>query len=335
MKKRGSEGRKNRFLNEEEAISLIWGVLSHKQHSAGGRVSDPFADDVAWLRTSMQKKLLIIKSDMFVSSTDAPPQMTSKQMASKALTACVSDFAAKGVRPAFAIVSLAIPKGVSTREFLRSLAEGLDETSRRYGIKIIGGDTNSSKSGVVIDCTVGGFANTLVLRRNAKPGDLVGTSGRFGFQSAGLKMLLGAVKTTSRFRDKAVKTVLNPKALLELGLAMSKYLTSCIDSSDGLAISLYHLAESSRVNLELVRVPIAPGVRKFAEINSLDAEELALYGGEEYELVFTFEKKYEMTLSRMGAVVIGRILAKSEAGEEPSVVYRSGILARRGFIHNA
>ncbi|MGI0084822.1 MAG: thiamine-phosphate kinase, partial [Nitrososphaerales archaeon] len=298
---------KQKLLNEEETISLIWQVLSRKQQSSGRTGSDPYGDDVAWLRNEGRKKLLVIKSDMFVSETDAPPQMTPKQMASKALTSCVSDFAAKGVRPEFALVSLALQKGLSTRALVSSLALGFDETSRKYGVRIIGGDTNSTRSGLVIDCTLGGFTDTLVLRRQAKPGDLVGVSGSFGIQSAGLRMLLSEAKSTSSFKISAVQAVLGPKARLKLGLSISKYLTSCIDSSDGLAISLYHLAESSLVNLKLEEVPLARGVRKFAEMNSLDGEDLALFGGEEYELVFTFERKYERVLLRKGVLVIGSV----------------------------
>src|SRR5487761_175117 len=333
MKRMSSQGRQ-RSLNEEETISLIWQVLYRKRRLRRRTGSDPYRDDVAWLRNNKRKKLLVIKSDMFVSDTDAPPQMTPKPMASKALTSPVSDFAAKGVRPRFALISLAVPKRASTRAFVRSLAQGLDETSAKYSIEIISGDTNSSKKGVIIDCTVGGFADALVMRRNAKPGDLVGVSGRFGLQRAGLRMLLGNVKTSSSFRNKALRTVLNPKAQLNLGLAISKYLTSCIDSSDGLAISLYHLAESSRVNLEMERIPIARGVRKFADMNALDAGDLALFGGEEYELVFTFEKKYERRLSRMGAVVIGSVVSKLKGEQEPVVFHGSKTLPRRGWLHN-
>ncbi len=188
---------------------------------------------------------------------------------------------------------------------------------------------------MIIDCTVGGFANTLVLRRNAKPGDLVGVSGTFGLQSSGLKMLLNGAKSETGFKRKAVNSVLNPRANLELGIALSKYLTSCIDSSDGLALSIYHLAESSRVNMELERLPISHGVRKFAILNSLNEEELVLFGGEEYELVFTFNKMHATELSQMGVMAIGRVLSNSKKGEEPSVIYKSKVLPRRGWVHNA
>jgi thiamine-monophosphate kinase len=325
---------RGRHLNEEGVISMIWKTLSPKGVRKGLLSRDPFDDDVAWVSNSSKKKFLVMKSDMFVSSTDAPKQMTPRQMASKAISSAVSDFAAKGVIPKFATISIAIPRHSSSEKFVKSLAAGLRESSRKYKLRILAGDTSGSENAIVIDCTLVGFSDRVVTRRNAKPGDLIGVSGAFGLQSAGLKILIERLESSRLFAKRALETVLNPNAKLDFGLSISEYLTSCIDSSDGLALSLYHLAESSKVNMLLEKIPIAKGVAEFANSNSLNPNDLALFGGEEYELVFTFRAKDLETLSRKGVQVIGKVLSSSSPRRKPQILYRRRIIPRKGWIHN-
>ncbi|MCL5068236.1 MAG: hypothetical protein M1368_07780, partial [Thaumarchaeota archaeon] len=202
-------------------------------------------------------------------------------------------------------------------------------------ILIIGGDTNSSTSGTVIDCSLSGFSDSVVKRRGAKHGDLIGVSGNFGLQSSGLALLLGRAKSTDpSFRKRAEESVLNPNARLLLGLRISRYLSSCIDSSDGLALSLYHLAESSNVDMLLDSIPLAEGITEFASENALRTNDLALFGGEEYELVFTFDMRHAKALSREGIITIGRVVGTKKESY-PSVYYLGKRIARRGWIHNA
>jgi thiamine-monophosphate kinase len=326
---------KSGTLNEEETINLIWRVLSHSKRSAQARRRyDPFSDDVAWFDAKRYSHFVVAKTDMLVVKTDAPPQMTAFQIAFKAVTAAVSDFAAKGVRPSFCIVSIAIPKSLSISSYLIPLAKGFDFAARKYGLKIIAGDTNSTTDGLVIDVPLIGFASRIVKRDGARAGNLVGVSGLFGLQSSGLSLLLRKTRSKSPiFARKAKRSILQPQAKLKLGLSVSNYLTSSIDSSDGLALSLYYLAESSRVNISLDKVPIASGVARFASENNLEPKDLVFFGGEEYELVMTFDPKHEQILKRHGIVTIGKVL-ESDEKEEPSVFLRSQKIERRGWLHN-
>ncbi len=326
---------KQRTLNEEQTINLFWRILSHSKRSTNPPYSyDPYSDDVSWFVNRRSPRLIVTKTDMMVATTDAPPQMTPTQIAAKAVTAAVSDFAAKGVKPSYCIISLAIPKSLATAGYLRSLATGFDLAASRYGLTIIAGDTNSSKDGLVIDVPLIGFANRIVKRSGARAGNLVGVSGPFGLQCSGLSLLLGkAASKNLLFARLAKKAVLAPGARLKLGLSISKYLTSSIDSSDGLAISLYYLAEASNVNVVLDKVPIAKGVAQFASENNLDPKDLVFYGGEEYELVFTFDAKYEGVLKRHGIITIGRVLAKNQK-QKPSIFLKSQRIDRRGWLHN-
>jgi thiamine-monophosphate kinase len=332
-------------LNEEQVIEAIWKILSSLRTKrllplpqTHRKSADPFSDDVVWIKEDRKKieRFIVAKADMIVSSTDVPRQMSPRQISFKAVTSCVSDFAAKGVKPSFGIVSIALSRVSSTRGFVRGLARGLKNACLAYGICILGGDTNESRDETVIDFCLFGFADRIVRRDGARVGDLVAVSGPFGLQASGLKILVEGDSTrlvsSNSFRRRAVASVLNPVARLEVGLEVSKYLTSSIDSSDGLALSLYQLAEASKVCFELDHIPIASGVEKFAKDNFLDPLDLALFGGEEYELVCTFNESQRKLMESKGFTVIGRV-SEGAVRKMPLVKYEDKVVPRKGWIH--
>jgi thiamine-monophosphate kinase len=291
-------------------------------------------DDVALI-----DKGIVIKSDMLVASTDVPSGMKPWQAARKSIVSCISDLAAKGVRPHAAVISLGIPKSCSTRRpVIEGLAEGFAIASNEFGVKIVGGDTNEAGE-LVIDCTMIGFPRLKVPTRNgAKPGDFVIVSGAFGFAPAGLAILLqdaNAITVSSSFRKRAVKSVLEPHPRQSFGLALARYFSSSIDSSDGLAVSLYELASQSEgVDIIIYGIPAVEGLDKFAEENSLDKHELVFHGGEEYEIVATIShakiRQAEAAARKAGVSlhVIGRVQRGSG-----NVFVRNNLLENRGYMH--
>jgi thiamine-monophosphate kinase len=291
-------------------------------------------DDVALI-----DKGIVIKSDMLVASTDVPSGMKPWQAARKSIVSCISDLAAKGVRPHAAVISLGIPKSCSTRRpVIEGLAEGFAIASNEFGVKIVGGDTNEAGE-LVIDCTMIGFPRFKVPTRNgAKPGDFVIVSGAFGFAPAGLAILLqdaNAITVSSSFRKRAVKSVLEPHPRQSFGLALARYFSSSIDSSDGLAVSLYELASQSEgVDIIIYGIPAVEGLDKFAEENSLDKHELVFHGGEEYEIVATIShtkiRQAEAAARKAGVSlhVIGRVQRGSG-----NVFVRNKLLENRGYMH--
>ncbi len=230
---------------------------------------------------------LAAKVDMLVWSTDVPKGMKLWQVSRKAVAMCVSDFAAKGVRPMACLVSLGLPRGMREEE-VEELASGFGRAKEEFDVEIVGGDTNESKE-LVIDCAMFGLSEGMVPRGGARVGDRVMVSGPFGYTSAGLKMIMEGMEAEPRFRDRALRSVFMPEPRLELGITLAgkRLMNSSIDSSDGLAISLWELADKGGVGIELETLPVGEGVLEFSEMNGLDWEELVLYGGEEYEIVFT------------------------------------------------
>jgi thiamine-monophosphate kinase len=230
---------------------------------------------------------------MLVGSTDVPPGMTIQEAARKAVVATVSDFAAKGVQPKALIVSLGIPAPAKKRT-VQDLTRGLSQAIREYGCKIIGGDTSQADDFVIGIAGVG-FANPrrLVRRGGAQVGDVVAVTRPFGKSAAGLMILISREKKDLASYPSLVNAVLHPMARLSEGIILAKSggVTSSIDSSDGLAWSLHQLAKTSRKSIKIHTIPVAADVQTFANQHHLSAIELALYGGEEYELVVTITPK--------------------------------------------
>ena len=315
-------------------------------------------DDVAVLG-----KGIVIKSDMLVASTDVPRCMQAWQIARKSIVSCVSDLAAKGVRPYAAVISLGLPKNYSIqRPDIEGLAEGFAIASKEFGVKIVGGDTNEAAE-LVIDCTIIGFNRFKVpTRSGARPGDYVVISGLFGFAPAGLSILLqknfvainkkdnekddddtiinnnnGNNNNNNTFQKQAVKSVLEPCPRQRFGLALARYFSSSIDSSDGLAASLYELAcQAGDVDITIDSIPVASGLDNFAQDNSLDLDELVFHGGEEYEIVATIsgtkirQAKAAARKAGVKLYVIGRVQRGSG-----KVFVQSRLLENRGYMHFA
>jgi len=271
-----------------------------------------------------------------VERTDMPPGMSYRHAARKVVAMCVSDFAAKGVRPDSFMVSLGLRRGISSSQ-VRELAKGFVDAQREWGVRMVGGDTNEAGE-LVIDCAMIGFADRVVGRDGARPGDLVVVTGPFGFTSSGLRILIGGARASKSFRKKAVESVLRPSPNLEGGVALAPYMNSSLDSSDGLARSLHIICDAGDVGIELNLLPAGRGVTAFAKANSLDPERLVLAGGEEYVVVGTLTpeslSRAKRTLDRVRGelLVIGRVT--NRRGE---VTLRVGRSTRRindeGWTH--
>jgi thiamine-monophosphate kinase len=294
-----------------------------------------FDDDVSAIPFS-SKTWIILKTDMLVGSTDIPPGMTVQEAARKAVVATVSDFAAKGVRPVAAMVSLGLP-APARKKTVQDIARGLRQASQEYHCKIIGGDTNQADD-LVIDIAAVGFANptTLVRRDGARPGDVVCVTGPFGKTSAGLRILRSGRQNDLAKYPSLIKAVRQPKARLTEGIALanSRAITSSIDSSDGFAWSLHQIAQSSRVGLSLHTIPIAAEVESFAKEHQLSSLELALYGGEEYELVMTVKpQRFDNLEHRVPALSRIGIVEKKPLGVRAHLLGRRIMVDARGWEH--
>ena len=274
-------------LGERKIIELI-----QDRMDMSDEMVVPFGDDVA--ATSLQRGLAaVLKTDTLVGKFDIPPRMTYFQAARKAVVMNISDFSAKGVQPKVLLVSLGIPPDF-TETAVSDIADGLNSGCREYGAYLIGGDT-SQTTDLIITCMVFGTAKTknIVLRGGSKQGDILAVTGAFGKTASGLRLLLRELKTPAALKKRLLESVYMPKAHLREGLALANgnVVTASIDSSDGLAISLHEMRKMSGKGFTITKLPIDEDVSDFAKLHNLDVRELALYGGEEYELVVTVRKE--------------------------------------------
>ena len=291
-------------------------------------------DDVAVIPAGGGK--VVLKTDMLVQGTDVPKQMSFRQAARKSVAMCVSDFAAKGVKPDSFMVSLGLKRGV-TRSQVRELSLGLRDASNEWNLRLIGGDTSEAVE-LSINCTMVGFARRFTRRAGAAPGDVVAVSGRFGYPPSGLKILRDGARATPSFRRKAVGSVLMPTPNLRLGLALAGCWTAAMDSSDGLARSLHILSKASRVGIEIWKRPTGQDVKEFAAKNGLAVDKLVLEGGEEYLIVGTIKPSRVLSAARIARanggeiLVIGRV-TRRQGGV--SIHVESGVkpLADAGWVH--
>jgi thiamine-monophosphate kinase len=271
-------------LGERKIIELILDCLDQMPNTP-----IPFGDDASAIDMG-HNKLVVINMDMLVRKTDVPRTMSVWQTARKAVIMNISDLAAKGAQPLALLASIGVSPDLTETDILQ-IGKGLNAGAREYNSYILGGDTNEA-SDLIISCMALGVCHKhhLIKRSGAKSGDYVAVTGSFGKTASGLKILMGGLSAPEIQRE-LVDSVLMPKARVKEGLilAQSQATTASIDSSDGLAWSLHEISRASNVGFLIDNLPIAPEVEMFAKIHGFDPVELALYGGEEYELLVTIK----------------------------------------------
>jgi thiamine-monophosphate kinase len=203
----------------------------------------------------------------------------------KALAVNLSDIAAMGGRAGYALVTLGLPADTEVEDIVE-LYEGMLELGNRHGVVIAGGDMTSSRT-LFISLAVTGRAGEQLLRRsNARPGDLIAVTGYTGLAAAGLKLISESGSTSDE--DAPLRQAfLKPLPRLHEGaLILKSGGHTAIDISDGLLADLGHICRASKVGarLDLNRVPLHPALCRAFPSQALD---MALGGGEDYELLFT------------------------------------------------
>jgi thiamine-monophosphate kinase len=313
-------------LGERGVIELIWSILRQGGSIDPSKLELPPSDDASALKLE-DGRFLVLKTDMFVKRTDAPRGMRTRQMGVKAVTMNISDLAAKGARPAAFLFSLGLPKNY-LKEKVQDLIEGINSACTTYSSPVLGGDVGEAREMLVAGFAVG-FAKNLVKRSGASPGDIVAVTGEFGNTGAAYKILLEGMDAPRRLRRHICSSIYVPKAQLRVGIALAESgaASSSMDSSDGLAFTLNELARASGVGFAIRDLPISKNAMEFSTLNKVPADDLALYGGEEYEIIYSIKKeKWDLALKtahevggklvRIGEVVPSRKVVLARGSEE-------------------
>lgn len=295
------------------------------QHSAEAQDMIGIGDDCAVIHQGQESSMLLT-TDLLIENVHfvldwIPPRILGR----KSMAVNISDIAAMGGQPQWGLISIAIPHDLEV-EFFDAFYLGVKEMCQCFRMHILGGDTTSSPSELMISVTVGGVCqrSAILYRSGAKPGDLVFVTGSVGGSAAGLNLYRKRIAPdtlTSYERLIACHNDPQPEVAIGTVAAASRMATAAIDVSDGVLADLTHICEESGVGAQIMleRIPIEPGVREAAALTGGDALEWALTGGEDYRLILTVKPEFreafpELIRNKCGRQVyeIGEIISNRE-----------------------
>jgi thiamine-monophosphate kinase len=258
-------------------------------------------DDCAVIRGTSGYEI-VVTTDLLIEDIDfrrttAPALL----LGHKALAVSLSDIAAMGARPRWSLVSIGVPEDVWQTEFVEQFYDGLAGLAQQFDVQLIGGDTSRTSEKLVIDSIVLGECRVdqAVKRDGAQPGDHIFVTGSLGGAAAGLRLIeRGAHLAEQNFADEDSQKIdhvllrqLRPDPRVGWGIVLGdeRLATSMIDISDGLSSDLNHLCTASNVGalIESSLLPIDTRVVELCGRRALDPLQLALHGGEDFELLFT------------------------------------------------
>ena len=252
-------------------------------------------DDCAILPKD-DKTDMVITADMLVEDIDFRLEWTTPEfLGHKALAVSLSDIAAMGAVPKWAMLSIGVPIGLWNSDFLDGFYQGWHSLANNFEVELIGGDISKTPEKFVIDSIVGGETpkGNAILRSGAKRGDSIFVTEKLGGSAAGLYLLNDGIKLEDSEVDKEfdlIRKHLTPMPRISYGVWLNQgnVASAMLDISDGLLSDLNHLCEQSNVGARLYteKIPLDDNV---ADILGSDEASLenALNGGEDFELLFT------------------------------------------------
>jgi thiamine-monophosphate kinase len=296
-------------LGERELIAAI-----RKEFSGSGKnIVLGIGDDAAVVRPG--RIPLILTKDLLVEDVDFIRSLhPARCIGRKSLNVNLSDIAAMGGNPKYALLGLAFPPDLSLTWVSQFMA-GFGSAARQAGVALIGGDVSKALT-IMISVTVLGEGKNTVRRSGARPGHRIYVSGCLGDAKLGFLLTMKGLRLgRSKSADPILRAFLDPVPRIALGreLARRKIPSSMIDVSDGLSVDLMHICEESGTGaeIELARLPLSPGMRTFGGKKALD---YALHGGEDFELLFTAapgkQNLLESLKKRLKITMIGRMTGK-------------------------
>jgi thiamine-monophosphate kinase len=265
---------------------------------------------------------MVITTDMLVEDVDFTRAIPIEFVARKSLAANLSDLAAMGATPSYAVVALGAPPWLEIESFMQAMAEA----AKGWSIEIVGGDLSRAEK-MVVSITAIGRAKRPLLRSGARPGDRVYVSRPLGAAAAGLELLKRGWSidpppdlpyAQREFAAAVIRRTIDPEPEIALGVALASIagVTACIDISDGLSTDLNHLCEASGAGAEIERerIPVFADLRSAGPSLGIDVRRAVLHGGEEFALLFTSSLRESELSAMVGRPVyaIGRIAKEKQ-----------------------
>ncbi len=284
---------------------------------------------------------LAISTDMLIAGRHFTPTDGPGTIGHKAMAVNLSDLAAMGAKPRFALLSIALPE--ADEKFLKGFAGGFFGLAQKYGVNVIGGDTTRGGLLTLNVTVIGEVPPGQALRRDAaKADDDIWVSGTLGDAAAALAHHQGKLRLETAQAVQCFPRLFVPTPRIELGLALRGLAHAAIDVSDGFAADLGHVLERSSqgesalgAEVWFEQLPLSEALAPLA--NNLAAQDCILAGGDDYELIFTAPADRREDIARIAAQLDLRLSRVGSIQPEPGLrVLNRGKpmpLARAGFDH--
>jgi len=313
-------------LGERETIKLINKLV--KSDAAVGIGDDCAAIDIG-------SKYLLVTTDMMVTKTHIPKGMGPYDIGWSIVAVNLSDIAGMGGRPLGVVTAIGITRGHPI-DFLEQMVDGMNDCALRFNTSIVGGDTKEHDDLILCGTAIGEVdKDKILLRRGARPGDLVAVTGQLGRGGAGFYSL----KRGLNLKDAEI-ALRRPWPRVKEGMALSAsgIATSCMDISDGLSASIFEMSRSSGMTFEIdySKLPKAKEVdMAFQDLQR--QKDLTLNFGDDFELLFTIKREAEAELPKIAQACECpmTIIGKVTSGEE-NILIDNGMrekLENLGYEH--
>ena len=286
-------------------------------HAQRNRVLCGIGDDCAVMAAG-QERVRLVTVDAMVEGVHFVPHAPPEGVGHKLLAASLSDVAAMGGKPTDAVVAVSV-SGDCDAGYVERIYNGLFACADRFDVAVVGGDTTRTSGALVLSLTLTGemAQDQVCYRSGAQVGDAVYVSGTLGDAAGGLGVVLSDVDLPSKMRTALLQRHYRPEPRLDLGLALAGTgaVTAMIDVSDGLASDLSHICQQSGVSavIRAAAIPMSRAFIKFCEVSGEEKLDLALTGGEDFELLFsvclTQVNKVEALAEAYSICRIGEIVA--------------------------
>jgi thiamine-monophosphate kinase len=303
----------------------------------GNAIVEGVGEDDCAVLDIVGEEYLLITTDMLHRKTDFPLQMGGWQIGWMSVAVNLSDLASKGARPLGILMAMGIPQDAEL-DFIEDIVKGMNDCAARFGTQIIGGDTDSHDELTLAGTALGLVKKELLIRRRgAKEGDLACVTGTLGKAGAALLALKTPYLNTGTNKISVNSGIL--KALFEpfprinegIALAESRSVTSMMDISDGLALSLHDLSKASGIGFKVYEnmLPVLHDVKRLFKGEEL--LEAAVFTGGDFELLFTVAPdKLESARKACPLTVIGEVIKDGVFIERAG---RKEELEARGYEH--
>lgn len=284
-----------------------------------------------------ENRSLVVTTDLLVENVHfLRSRISPYDLGYKSLAVNLSDVAAMGATPVATFLSIGLPAETVGVEWCDAFFEGY----RSFGVPLLGGDTTSSREGIVVNITVLGMAkNGHIKRRSAaEAGDLIAVTGPLGDSAGGLQALLQDIPLDTDIKE-LIDRHHRPRPHLAEGewLGRQDGVHAMMDVSDGVASDLLHILRASALSATLCThdIPVSPLLTKVAEKQRWDMLRLALAGGEDYVLLLTLDPAQAADIQHRFKATFGRelcVIGECRAGE-PTVSYTGADADFSGFKH--